>query len=59
VTGRWQAKVKLEARWHWLGLHDTAAEAARAAAAFRAQHMPFSSDAQFVETRTTKEVVPA
>lgn len=45
-TGRWTANVTIDRQVHWLGRHDTEEEAAAAAAAFRARHMPFSSDAQ-------------
>lgn len=44
-TGRWIAKVGLGGRSHHLGRFDTEREAAEVAAAFRAEHMPFSAEA--------------
>jgi len=40
----WQAHAKLAGHQHYLGLFDDPREAARVAAAFRAQHMPFSAE---------------
>jgi hypothetical protein len=42
-TGRWKAIVCMGARTHNLGRFDDEAEAARVAADFRAQHMPFAA----------------
>ncbi len=44
-TGRWRATAQVGAKRHYLGAFDTADEAARVAAEWRAAHMPFSSDA--------------
>jgi hypothetical protein len=44
--GLWKAQVKLNQRNHFLGRFVTIEEAADAAAKFRAEHMPFSSDAR-------------
>lgn len=43
--GKWVAQVKVAGRNHHLGLFATEREAADAAAAFRAEHMPFSVEA--------------
>jgi AP2 domain len=43
--GRYIAQCMLNYRQHYLGTYDTAEEAAEAAVAFRAAHMPFSEDA--------------
>jgi len=43
--GKWQAVVKLNGRSRYLGLFDSAQEAAKVAASFRAKHMPFAADA--------------
>lgn len=42
----WVAMVKLNGRLHNLGSFASEEEAGRAAAAFRAEHMPFSADAR-------------
>jgi hypothetical protein len=42
-AGRWQAEVRLGGRTHYLGQFADKREAARAASAFRAEHMPFST----------------
>lgn len=44
--GRWHAQVGLAGRRHNLGRFDTPEEADAACKAFRAEHMPFSSDAK-------------
>lgn len=41
-AGKWQASVKLDGRFHYLGLHQNELDAARAASEFRRQHMPFA-----------------
>lgn len=46
ASKRWQASAKLNKKQHYLGLFDTRKEAAAVAAAFRREHMPFSSDAR-------------
>lgn len=56
-TKRWIATATVNRVCHWLGRHDTEEQAAAVAADFRAKHMPGSRE--FVETRTTKEAVPA
>jgi hypothetical protein len=43
---KWRAKVKLAGTDHYLGRFDTPEEADAACKAFRAEHMPFSSDAK-------------
>jgi hypothetical protein len=43
---RWRARVMLAGKQHNLGYFATREEAADAAAAFRREHMPFSSDAR-------------
>jgi hypothetical protein len=43
-TGRWKATAVIDGVSHWLGRHDTEEAAGAAAAAFRAQHMPFATD---------------
>lgn len=43
--GRWQAQGSTNGRYRYLGLFDCEEDAAAAAAAYRAVHMPFSSDA--------------
>lgn len=43
---RWQARVTLGGFSHHLGYHETIEEAAQAASAFRAEHMPYSEDAR-------------
>lgn len=45
IGRRWTAQVKLDGRKHSLGSFATEDAAARAAANFRAAHMPFSTDA--------------
>jgi hypothetical protein len=45
VGSRFIARVRLDGVLHNLGRYDTAEEAAAAASAFRAEHMPYSSDA--------------
>lgn len=42
---RFIAQVMLNRRMHYLGIYDTAEDAGAVAAAFRAEHMPFSEDA--------------
>jgi hypothetical protein len=44
-AGKWQAQVKLNGKIHYLGLYTDEEDAARVAAAFRAEHMPFSAEA--------------
>lgn len=46
--GRWVAGVKIDGQRHYLGRYKTEVEAAAAASAFRAEHMPFSDDARGV-----------
>jgi hypothetical protein len=43
---RWVAQATLAGKHHYLGLFATRAEAAEVAAAFRREHMPFSTDAR-------------
>jgi hypothetical protein len=43
---RWVAQAKLNGRHHYLGSFGTEAEAGAVAAAWRAEHMPFSPDAE-------------
>lgn len=43
--GGWRAQCGLNGRNHFLGRFDTEEEAAAAASAFRAKHMPYSDDA--------------
>jgi hypothetical protein len=42
--GRWRARVGLDGRQHFLGYFDDPAEAGKAAAEFRASHLPFSEE---------------
>jgi len=44
-AGKWMAQAHLAGVQHYLGLFDREEDAAKAAAAFRAEHMPFSPDA--------------
>lgn len=44
-TGRWRAVGTISGRYTHLGRFDTEAEAAEVASSWRAEHMPFSSDA--------------
>jgi hypothetical protein len=44
-SGRYFARVTIDGRTHSLGYHRTPLEAAAAAEAFRAEHMPFSEEA--------------
>lgn len=44
ASGRWHARVKLDGRTHSLGYHDSEEAAGTAAAAFRAEHMPFADE---------------
>lgn len=44
--GAWRAGAQLNGRQYFLGLFDDAALAGAAAAAWRAEHMPFSPDAR-------------
>jgi hypothetical protein len=46
ARNRWQAQAKLDGKNHWLGYFATEEEAAAVAAAWRRQHMPYSSDAR-------------
>lgn len=46
---RWQASAMFNGRNRYLGQFDSEAEAARVAAAARAEHMPFSPDAEMAE----------
>lgn len=43
-SSRFRARVTLRGKEHYLGSFDTPEEAAAEAAAFRADHMPFSAD---------------
>lgn len=43
ARGKWMARVKLDYRHHFLGRYDDERDAARAAEAFRREHMPFST----------------
>lgn len=45
ASGHWRARAKLNGREVYLGIFSSEEGAARAAAAFRAEHMPYSSDA--------------
>lgn len=49
---KWAVNVSVLGRNHYLGLFDDEDDAGRAAAAWRAEHMPFSSDAATGSTRT-------
>jgi hypothetical protein len=51
VTKKWRAVVRLDGRQHHLGYFDDEDEAGAVASAFRAQHMPFSSDAEGLACR--------
>lgn len=42
-TGRWLAQVMIDGRNHFLGRFDDEDEAGAAAAAFRAEHMPYAT----------------
>jgi hypothetical protein len=42
---KWVARVKIDGRHRNLGRFDDELEAARVAAAYRAEHMPFSAEA--------------
>lgn len=44
--GKWMARVMLDGRGHTVGRFDSEQEAAAAAAAFRREHMPFSTEAR-------------
>jgi hypothetical protein len=44
-TGRWRATVHIGGVTHRLGRFDTEEQAAAAASAYRAEHMPYSADA--------------
>jgi HNH endonuclease/AP2 domain len=44
-AGKWMAQAHLNGEQHYLGLFENEADAARAAAAFRAVHMPYSPEA--------------
>jgi hypothetical protein len=44
-VGKWQATVWLRGRSYYLGIFDSVEEAGAVAAAFRAEHMPFSEEA--------------
>jgi hypothetical protein len=46
TKGRWHAQAMVNRRQYHLGYFDTEEEAAQAAAAFRAERMPFSIDAR-------------
>ena len=43
--GKWKATVTVGGKTYHLGRFDTEAQAARCAAAFRAEHMPYAADA--------------
>jgi hypothetical protein len=43
--GRWVAVAQLNGKRHFLGYYDTQEQASAVSAAFRAEHMPFSQDA--------------
>lgn len=43
-TQRWQASATADGKQHYLGQYDDELEAARVAAAFRAEHMPHSRE---------------
>ena len=43
-SGKWIARVRLGNKLHNLGTYDSEEEAARVAALFRAEHMPFSAE---------------
>lgn len=43
-SGKWMARGKLNGVEHYLGLYDDEHEAARASAAWRAAHMPYSAE---------------
>lgn len=51
---KWRAVVTLNGKKHRLGHFDDKYEAGRVAAAFRAQHMPFSADARTATTLETR-----
>lgn len=42
--GQYMARVMLDGRSHYLGLHATVAQAAAVVRAFRSEHMPFSEE---------------
>jgi hypothetical protein len=44
INQKWRAKAQLNGRSYHLGEYDAVEEAAAAAAAFRAHHMPFSAN---------------
>jgi hypothetical protein len=43
---KWRAEAKLNGRTNYLGLYDTPEQADAIVRSFRAEHMPFSKDAQ-------------
>ena len=51
-TGKWLARARLNGRTHYLGVFVREEDAAAAASAFRAKHMPFSEDAAVAGTMT-------
>lgn len=46
ARGRWEAHARLNGKFYYLGRYNTPEDASEVAAAFRAEHMPFSSDAR-------------
>lgn len=45
VRGKWESHAKLNGKQHYLGRYDDEEEAGAVAAAWRAEHMPFSREA--------------
>jgi hypothetical protein len=45
ASGKWEAHAKIEGKKKHLGLHETQEIALAVAAAYRAEHMPFSQEA--------------
>lgn len=55
-TGKWQATVSIKGRLRHLGLHPTPEHAAVAAMRFRAEHRPFSPEAEMSEADLERQM---